>query len=68
MKRAIEAHKATYIAINVIIILHSIVNKYPQDFTDISRDLFIITKIAWNDIFDDTINLEISIEGFIRLI
>ena len=61
MKRAIEAHEATYISINVII-LRSIVNKYPQDFADISRDIFTITKMARNDIFDDTINLEISID------
>ena len=47
MKRAIEAHEA--IAMNVII-LRSIVNKYPLDFADISRDLFTITKMTWNDI------------------
>ena len=43
MKRAIQAHEATYIAINVIL-LRSIVKKYPHEFAEISSNLFTITE------------------------
>ena len=43
MTEARDLDEATYIAINVII-LHSIVNKYPQDFADISRIFLQLLK------------------------
>ena len=64
MKRAIEAHEATYIAINVIL-LRSIVKKYPQEFAEISGNLFTITEISRKDILDNTSNLEDDINSLI---
>ena len=64
MKRAIEAHEATYIAINVIL-LRSIVKKYPQEFAEISSNLFTFTEISRKDILDNTSNLEDDINSLI---
>ena len=64
MKRAIEAHEATYIAINVIL-LRSIVKEYPQEFAEISRNLFTITEISRKGILDNTSDLEDDINNLI---
>ena len=64
VKRAIEAHEATYIAINVIL-LRSIGKKYPQEFAEISSNLFTITESSRKDILDNTSNLEDDINSLI---
>ena len=61
MKRAIEAHEATYLAFNYIL-LRSIVTRYPQEFAQISTDLFTLTKMARKNIEDDNFNLGNTIE------
>ena len=64
IKHAIEVHEAAYIAINVIL-LRSIVKKYPLEFAEISSNLFTITEISRKDILDNTSNLEDDINSLI---